>query len=75
MTKYKTKVVKNRKAGKPLLLLLTADEHEYLERIIKDRGGKMAYYIREKVFVRGWRRQLEEFIAEQGPLAKKPAIS
>lgn len=65
--KYRT--TPKRKEGKPFLLLLTAEEHEYLERIIKDRGGNMALYMRGKAFPRGWRRELDELRAEQGDLA------
>ncbi len=73
--KYRTRPVKRRKDGKPLLLLLTTEEHEYLERIVRDRGGNMALLIRGMTFPRGWRRTLDELRGEQGPLAKGPVIS
>ncbi len=66
--KYRIKAVKHRKAGSPLLLLLTDEEHEYLKRIVLDRGGNMAFYMRGKAFIKGWRRELEELRSEQGPL-------
>lgn len=71
--KYRT--TPRRKEGKPFLLLLTDDEHEFLERIIKDRGGNMALYMRGMAFKRGWRRELDDLRREQGPLAEPPKLS
>ncbi len=79
--KYRTTPIKRRKEGKPFLLLLTAEEHEYLKRIIKDRGGNMALYMRGMAFKRGWRRELDDLRREQGAaeaksiLAKSPTVS
>lgn len=75
MATYRTYANKQRKHGKPLLVLFTPDEKEYLRRIIKDRGGNMALYIRGKALPKGWRRNLDELRQEQGPLAVRARIS
>ncbi len=71
--KYRT--TQKRKEGKPFMVLLTIDEHEYLERIIKDRGGNMALYMRGKAFARGWRRELDDLRREQGPMEPKSILA
>ncbi len=73
--KYRIREKKNRKDGKPFLLLLTREEHEYLERVVRDRGGNMAQMVRGRTFVRGWRRELDDLRREQGALAEPAPIS
>lgn len=73
--KYRIRPVKNRKDGRAFLLLLTPEEHEYLERVADDRGGHMAVIIREHFFTRGWRRKLGDLRREQTPLAEPAKVS
>jgi hypothetical protein len=75
MTKFRLTPKKNRKEGRPLLILLTGDEREYLGRVVVDRGGNMADHLRGNFFKKGWRRKLDELRAEQGPLAVAPKVS
>lgn len=70
--KYRLRV--KRKEGKPFLLLLTAEEHEYLERIVLDRGGSMALYLRGLAFPKGWRRKLDDLRRDQTPVALPPKV-
>ena len=66
--KYRT--VQLRKAGRPLLLLLTDEEHEYFQRVVQDREApSMAVVIRGRSLPKGWRRELDELRVEQGPIA------
>jgi len=73
--RYRTRPLKHRKDGRPFLLLLTADEHEYLDRVVQDRGGTKADIMRGHFFTKGWRRKLDELRQEQGPLAEAPKVS
>jgi hypothetical protein len=54
---------------------LTAEEREYLGRVVDDRGGNMADLLRGHFFKKGWRRKLDELRAEQGPIAETPKLS
>jgi len=70
--RYRIKKNMDRKHGAPLLLMLTKEEHEYLERIVIDRGGKMGQFIRGTVFKRGWRHELDLLREEQTPSSEPP---
>lgn len=70
--KYRT--TKVRKTVKGFLLLLTDDEHEYLERLTQDRGGNMSLYLRGKAFHRGWRRELDDLRRSQRSLSNPTTI-